>query len=124
MGHGTGAHTARGATITLWLAGISVAGISCRSEDVAGVNGSDARVASLSSSPVAVAASPLSFRQLDAGKGAHTCGVTTGDKAYCWGIGIFGELGDGTFMPRSRPVAVAGALAFRTVSGGNAHTCG
>lgn len=32
------------------------------------------------------AAGPLSFRQISAGI-HHTCGVTTGDRAYCWGGG-------------------------------------
>jgi Regulator of Chromosome Condensation (RCC1) repeat protein len=52
----------------------------------------------------------LSFRQVSAG-GFHTCGVTTGDLAYCWGYNnFFGALGDGTLLNRRRPTAVAGAM--------------
>jgi alpha-tubulin suppressor-like RCC1 family protein len=48
----------------------------------------------------------LRFRQLSAG-GDHTCGVTTGNVAYCWGTNTSGELGNGTTSPSQTPVAVA-----------------
>jgi hypothetical protein len=38
----------------------------------------------------------------------HSCGVTTGDRAYCWGFG--GAIGDGTFTPRLTPVPVVGPM--------------
>lgn len=38
----------------------------------------------------------------------HSCGVTTGDRAYCWGNNAFGQVGDGTRARRLRPVAVVG----------------
>ena len=63
----------------------------------------------------------LSFRQISAGTN-HTCGVTTANRAYCWGLG--GQLGDGTNMSRLRPVQVAGGLSFRQVTAGAQHTCG
>jgi hypothetical protein len=55
------------------------------------------------------AAEPLAFRQVSAGL-SHTCGVTTDDRAYCWGSNARGQLGDGTTTGRTRPVAVAGAM--------------
>jgi alpha-tubulin suppressor-like RCC1 family protein len=55
--------------------------------------------------PVPVAGG-LRFRQLSAG-GDHTCGVTTGNVAYCWGTNTSGELGNGTTSPSHTPVAVA-----------------
>jgi alpha-tubulin suppressor-like RCC1 family protein len=63
----------------------------------------------------------LSFRQITAGT-YHTCGVTTDNRAFCWGLGGF--LGDGTSMSRLRPYPVAGGLSFRQVSAGREHTCG
>src|SRR6266566_2068549 len=54
----------------------------------------------------------------------HTCGVTTGGAAYCWGDNFFGQLGDGTTAGRTTPVPVAGGLRFAAVSAGSFHTCG
>ena len=71
----------------------------------------------------ATAAAALSFRQVSAGTN-HTCGVTTDNRAYCWGGNDFGMLGDGTTIPRLTPVAVAGGLSFRHVTTGGIHTCG
>jgi alpha-tubulin suppressor-like RCC1 family protein len=74
--------------------------------------------------PVPVAGG-LRFRQVGVGF-SHTCGVTLGNVAYCWGANIFGEVGDGTtFSTRLTPVRVAGGLRFRRVDAvGEFHTCG
>ena len=56
--------------------------------------------------PVAVAGG-LRFRQMRAGS-FHTCGVTTANVAYCWGLNSDGQLGDGTRAQRLAPVRVAG----------------
>lgn len=75
------------------------------------------------------------FRQVDAGgglgpgedgggdDGGRTCGVTTDDKAYCWGDGSHGQNGDGTRSMRDAPRLVAGGMLFRRVSTGHWHTC-
>jgi alpha-tubulin suppressor-like RCC1 family protein len=65
----------------------------------------------------------LRFSAVSAG-GQHSCGVTTGGTAYCWGPNTSGELGDGTTTTRSTPVAVLGGLTFSTVSAGGVSTCG
>jgi alpha-tubulin suppressor-like RCC1 family protein len=78
---------------------------------------------SCSTRPVPVAGTRR-FRQVDAGE-LHACGVTTDDRAYCWGDNSFGQVGDGTMINnRSTPVAVSGGRQFRQVSAGGAHTCG
>lgn len=85
----------------------------------------------------ALVAGGYRFRQVDAGggygpgeggiggdDGGHTCGVTTDNRALCWGEGQHGQNGDGTSMLRKAPVLVAGGLAFRSVSVGIYHVCG
>jgi len=57
------------------------------------------------------AAAPLSFRQVTSG-GNHSCGLTFGNRAFCWGSNDNGELGDGTRQSRSRPVLVATSVRF------------
>jgi alpha-tubulin suppressor-like RCC1 family protein len=72
---------------------------------------------------LSTASAPLSFLSISSGS-YHTCGVTTGNAAYCWGSTEFGQLGDGSTAHRSRPSMVAGGLRFRQVSAGHSHTCG
>jgi alpha-tubulin suppressor-like RCC1 family protein len=62
------------------------------------------------------------YRQVDAGIG-HTCAVTTGYRAFCWGRGDEGQLGDGTTGVTRRPRAVSGSLSFDRVTVGFRHTC-
>jgi alpha-tubulin suppressor-like RCC1 family protein len=72
----------------------------------------------------------LHFRDVLAGgahSGAfasHSCGVTTGDRAYCWGSNDRGQLGDGTTTTRLKPMMVAGGLRFSRVSPGYDQSCG
>jgi alpha-tubulin suppressor-like RCC1 family protein len=72
---------------------------------------------------LATTASALVFAQLSAGN-AHTCGVTSDNRLYCWGANLDGELGDGTTTKRLVPVPVGGTLRFRQVSAGGQNTCG
>ena len=83
--------------------------------------------------PIAVAGG-LRFLLVDAGA-THTCGVTTDNRAYCWGDNSRGSLGLGSDtgpelcpdvgIPCSTiPVAVAGGRLFRQVSASTWYTCG
>lgn len=58
--------------------------------------------------------------------GVHTCGITTGGDAYCWGWESEGELGNGnvhTFAGQPAPVAVLGGQSYAALAGGSSHTC-
>jgi alpha-tubulin suppressor-like RCC1 family protein len=72
--------------------------------------------------PVA-AAGTRQFLQVSVGL-YHTCAVTTADKAFCWGFGRNGAVGDGRTYNRFEPRAVAGGLSFERVSAGRGYTCG
>lgn len=65
------------------------------------------------------------FRQISTSN-YHTCAVTYDDRAFCWGDDAFGQLGNGatSFTPIPKPAAVLGGLRFRTISAGEAFTCG
>ena len=83
-------------------------------------------------SPVAVTGG-LTFTSVSAG-GDHTCGLTAGGAAYCWGLNLYGELGtgsvtgpqqcSGSYACSTTPAAVSGGLTFNSVSAGEQHTCG
>jgi alpha-tubulin suppressor-like RCC1 family protein len=56
------------------------------------------------------------------------CAIASDHKAYCWGMGIYGQLGDGTGTNSLVPLAVetTGELAGKsvvTISVGDKHTC-
>lgn len=64
-----------------------------------------------------------SFVAISVGAG-HACGIATGGKAYCWGFGENGQLGDGLSQDSAVPVPVAGELRFASISAGWLYTCG
>jgi alpha-tubulin suppressor-like RCC1 family protein len=76
--------------------------------------------------PVRVQGNGLVFRQVSAGgaEGGYTCGVTTDNRAYCWGFNRYGTLGDGSVTQRLTPAPVVGRHSFRRVEAGSIHTCG
>lgn len=51
----------------------------------------------------------------------HTCAITEGSKAICWGGNTFGQLGD-TIAPQGLPVLVSTDSVRQVVAGDN-HTC-
>ena len=87
----------------------------------------DGTVTSVQTTPGAVSGG-LAFTAVQAGD-AHSCGLTTGSLAYCWGDDSFGELGTGatSTTPQTAPVQVTGGLTFASVTvsaGSGRQTCG
>lgn len=67
------------------------------------------------------------FKEIIAGGNYHRCALTAQGKAYCWGNGGNGRLGNGGTADSSVPVAVtlpAGVNFFRQLALGDSHTCG
>lgn len=73
---------------------------------------------------VAATAAAAPFFRIVTSGGWHSCGLTTDNVAYCWGLNTDGQLGDGTKIDRVRPVAVARNLRFTDLSASDFHTCG
>ena len=73
--------------------------------------------------PAAVEANGLTFATIGAGT-KHACGLTAGGAAWCWGLNLAGQLGDGTTTSSLTPVPVSGGHAFAFLSAHSpAHAC-
>jgi hypothetical protein len=55
---------------------------------------------------------------------AHTCALTLDKTALCWGSNSFGQLGDGSTVPRLAPTLVVGGITFQSIDAGDPWTCG
>jgi alpha-tubulin suppressor-like RCC1 family protein len=71
---------------------------------------------SCSTIPIAVTGG-LNFVQLSSGD-VHSCALTSGAVAYCWGDNFHGQLGNGTTDSNGIPTPVAGGLRFAAISAG------
>ena len=65
----------------------------------------------------------LTFSQVEAGEG-WSCGLTTAGAAFCWGISVGGQLGNGSTERKLSPSAVSGGLTWRSLKAGWGHICG
>jgi alpha-tubulin suppressor-like RCC1 family protein len=49
--------------------------------------------------------------------------LTSAGKAYCWGEGQYGQIGDGALVQRLEPTAVAGGTTFAALAAGERTVC-
>jgi serine/threonine protein kinase/alpha-tubulin suppressor-like RCC1 family protein/uncharacterized protein YjdB len=82
----------------------------------------DASVGATANTPVTVTGAGA-FASLVAG-GDHTCGLTQGGSAMCWGVNSKGQLGNGHTSGSPAPSPVAGNHSFVMLTAGARHTCG
>ena len=75
-------------------------------------------------SPAAVAGNVSFAKLVTSPYGEHRCGLTSAGSAYCWGTNWSGQVGNGTTVNQTSPVAVSGGLTFTSIVVGGYHTCG
>jgi hypothetical protein len=63
------------------------------------------------------------FKKISAGQ-AHACGVTTGDKVYCWGNNGSGRLGNNLQTSTTVPILIDDEVTYKDIAAGGSHTCG
>ena len=81
-------------------------------------NGKAARLSTV------LAATPgISGSTLNAAGAAHSCVVVAGGQVRCWGANSFGQVGNGTVLGATSPVAVTGLSGATRITAGQAHTC-
>ncbi|MBI4499734.1 MAG: hypothetical protein HY700_01110, partial [Gemmatimonadetes bacterium] len=74
--------------------------------------------------PQPVSVGVVTFTYIGTGR-THSCGLTTGSQAYCWGANQYGQLGDGSTAPRPTPSTPVNTGQFFTqISVGDEHACG
>lgn len=73
------------------------------------------------------ATTDVAFARVAAGD-FTSCAIATTGRAYCWGAGTAGQLGNGSASSAQTPTLVTSALAFDTTAGslsvGGRHACG
>jgi alpha-tubulin suppressor-like RCC1 family protein len=76
-------------------------------------------------SSVPVAVSDLASGVVSMAAGAnHTCALTTGGGAQCWGDNLYGQLRDNSTTDSHVPVAVSGLSSnVMAIAAGRSHTC-
>jgi alpha-tubulin suppressor-like RCC1 family protein len=73
--------------------------------------------------PIPALIEDTTWQQVSVGE-AHTCAVANDQRAFCWGLGLHGRLGNNGTQNAFSPSEVAGNVTnWRTVSAGARHTC-
>jgi alpha-tubulin suppressor-like RCC1 family protein len=116
------AAVARGLRVTC---GITTAGAALcwdpRNSNANGQMGDGTRIGHTTPAPVV---GGITFTSITVGYD-HACGMTAAGALYCWGMGIWGTMGDGTGPFSRSPVVVSGNHAFSALaSGAGLVSCG
>ena len=55
---------------------------------------------------------------------SHSCAIDANGRAFCWGLGSSGQLGNGFLINRLTPFPVAGGHLFTAIAAAETHSCG
>jgi alpha-tubulin suppressor-like RCC1 family protein len=55
---------------------------------------------------------------------SHTCAIAASGRAWCWGSGSHGQLGNGSPANQLNPALVVGGGSWRSIGAGGLHSCG
>ena len=113
---------------TFHSCGLTPAGAAyCWGEDISGQLGhagvpDNCLAEACSISPIPVSGG-VTFTALVAGSD-QSCGIAADSSAYCWGDGVYGELGNGSQNGSPGPTLVVDNHKFTALSTRHLHTCG
>ncbi len=97
----------------------------CWGEGSSGRLGSSAQQSAVPVQVAGTGSGSLQFQRVSAGL-AHSCAVTAAPnagKVYCWGLNLFGGLGNGGQGESNAPVLVSATESFISVEAGTNFTC-
>jgi alpha-tubulin suppressor-like RCC1 family protein len=97
----------------------------CWGIDTSGQLGNGATGTQTSPAAGAAVAGNLTWKTLSLNS-THACGITTDDRAYCWGSDSTGQLGNDSAISANQvsPVPVLDTGRWKTIAAGALHTCG
>jgi len=81
----------------------------------------DSSTSEFRSAPTRVAGK-RQYHQVDVGRD-YSCAVTLAGRAFCWGAGLQGQLGNGLTKNARYPRPVSSSLSFGRVTAGDFHAC-
>lgn len=108
-------------------AGVSTCGITDTDDAYCWGHGEAGQLGTGSTSDVStpsLVAGGLKWKTISRGVDYHVCGITNEGKAYCWGLGEYGQLGHGMTTNTATPQLVSGGHIWKMISVGQYHTCG
>lgn len=103
-----------------FMCGLSAGALYCWGTGHVGQPGNGS-VAQLATTPYRVSPTQT-FTAVAVGE-AHACALDGAGAAYCWGGNGAGQVGDGTLINRTLPVAALGSRSYTQIVAGLGHTC-